>query len=699
MIRSPLGRLAMAGVAGLLAVGALAAPAAAAAKGTIQGTFTTNSGAPVQSASVYIVATDFSAQTSVVTDATGAFRAQMPAGDYHVSFAWDSAVQWAHQAADEDAADTITVTSGQTVEVDDQELPTGTIGGHLTAADGSPLVSASVTLHQGQDDKGSATTDENGDYSFGAAIARNGYTVSFTAADSDIKQWVAGKAEQGSAHAFAVTAGAQTTVNDTQLALGSLHGRLVDPDGNPKSGYEVDATLDDENDYVNQTATTDDNGEWTVPQVFPGNYRVSFIAPDFSRTQWAYGAGTEADAELITVPRGGQAVVDDTWLTPAQLVINAVDATTGAPVNNYCAFLYTGNDASGCTTGSQVTIDGLPAGTFPLDVTPDSSTYYLFSGRNTVTLTAGQTTTVTIPLTQGGKVAFTAADHATGAPVKDTCAVFRVIGHGGLGDGDGDCTNAAGKGVTGIPIAPGTYEMFAVAPGKYGHQWVGKLGGTGDQQAAARIVVKAGKTATAPAALLDPAGTVTGVITGSDGQPISEGDVAFSAWGDAGPGWDTSVGQNGGYTLGKLGPYAWPLLFGAGNDPRQWSGNVANRFQATGVPVTANGTTTYNISLVKGATLTGTVTVPSAPTSDWRLNMFNAATGDQMGVFDSSAAGPGASYSASLIGGSTKIAWHTFGGDSSTEADGWYDGATSMETATKVAIPAKGSKTLNLQLG
>ncbi|MEV6843961.1 carboxypeptidase-like regulatory domain-containing protein [Actinoplanes sp. NPDC051411] len=698
MIRSPLGRLGMAGVAGLLAVGALAAPAAAAAKGTIQGTFTTSSGAPVQSASVYIVATDFSSQTSVVTDATGAFRAQMLPGDYHVSFAWDSAVQWAHQAADEDTADTITVASGQTVEVDDQQLPTGTVGGRLTSADGSPLVSASVTLHHGVDEKGWATTDDNGDYSFGAAIARDGYTVSFSTTD-DIKQWVAGKADQGSARTFAVTAGAQTTVDDTQLALGSVHGRLVDPDGKPQSGYEVDVTLDDENDYVNQTATTDDNGEWSVSPVFPGDYRVSFVSPGFQRTQWAYGASTAADAKLITVAPGGQAEVNDTWLTAAQLVINAVDSTTGAPVSNYCVWLETGNDAGGCTTGSQITVGNLPGGTFPLQVTPDSSTYYLFSPRNTVTLIARQTTTVTIPLVQGGKVAFSSADHATGAPVKGTCAVLKVIGQGGLGDGYGDCTNAVGKGVTDNSIAPGTYELFAVAPGKYGHQWVGKQGGTGDQQAAARIVVKPGKTVTAPAALLDPAGTVTGVVTGSDGQPVTYGDVAFSAWGDAGPDWDTSVGQNGGYTLGKLGPYAWPLLFSAGTDPRQWSGNVANRFQATGVPVTANGTTTYDISLIKGATLKGTVTIPSAPTANWRLNMFNAATGDQMGSFDSSAAGPGGSYSAPLIGGSTKIAWHYYSAEFGPDGDGWYNGATSIDTATKVAIPAQGGKTLNLQLG
>jgi hypothetical protein len=37
--------------------------------------------------------------------------------------------------------------------------------------------------------------------------------------------------------------------------------------------------------------------------------------------------------------------------------------------------------------------------------------------------------------------------------------------------------------------------LFVQTPGKYGAQWVGKSGGTGDQRKAVRITVKAGKGA------------------------------------------------------------------------------------------------------------------------------------------------------------------------------------------------------------
>ena len=391
--------------------------------------------------------------------------------------------------------------------------------------------------------------------------------------------------------------------------------------------------------------------------------------------------------------------VDDTWLPGATLVINVIDAATGAPVSNYCVWVDSPGDGTGCTTGSQVTVSDLPGGTFQLSVTPDESSYYLWHPETPVALTAGQTTTVTVPLTLGGKVAVTATDHATHQPVRDTCPIYKVLGHGGLGDGYGDCTGSTGKS-TSRALAPGTYETFAVAPGTYGHQWVGRTGGTGNQRAAARIVVEPGKTVAAPTVLLDKAGIITGVVTGSDGAGIADVDVAYSAWGfGAGPGWDTETNASGRYTLGKLGPYKWPLLFTAGRGyPRQWSGNVANRFKADTVPVTSGATSTYDIALTKTSTLEGTVTVPSAPTADWRITAFNAATGDEMGMFDSTAAGPGGSYAMALTGRQqVKIAWIYFADDAGH--DGWYDNATDIDTATKVGIPSAGTKQLNLTIG
>jgi hypothetical protein len=270
-----------------------------------------------------------------------------------------------------------------------------------------------------------------------------------------------------------------------------------------------------------------------------------------------------------------------------------------------------------------------------------------------------------------------------------------MLGHGGLPDGYGDCTDTTGKGVSRI-VAPGTYEMYTIAPTGYGDQWVGKNGGTGDQKAAVRIEVVPGKTVPAPAVLLDKAGTITGVVTDKAGKPLAGTDVAWSAWGDAGPEWQTNADAQGRYTITELGPYAWPLLFNSAGYPRQWSGHGGNRFEAEAMTVPPSGTTTYNFTPVAGSTLKGKVTAPAGAT--WRIHAFNAATGDQMGTFDSTAAGPGGTYELEVIGGQqVKVDWSWSVGENSHH--GWYRDATGIDTATKVGIPANGgTKKLNLTL-
>jgi hypothetical protein len=158
--------------------------------------------------------------------------------------------------------------------------------------------------------------------------------------------------------------------------------------------------------------------------------------------------------------------------------------------------------------------------------------------------------------------------------------------------------------------------------------------------------------------------------------------------------------SRGRYTLGKLGPYAWPLSFSAAGHPRQWSGNVGNRFQAVRIPVTTGAAATYDITLAAGSTLKGKVTVPAGlPADGWRLTVINAVTGDQMAEFDSYGQGPGGTYRMAVIGGQpVKIRWLATG-EGNIIKTGWYDHATDQNTATRVGIPASGTKRVNVTLG
>jgi protocatechuate 3,4-dioxygenase beta subunit len=674
--------------------------------GTITGVVTEPTGEPAwYSAVAHPVGGDFGTESYAYPDVDGRYTLDVLPGDYRVSFGRGATEQWAFQKADPAAATTFTVSAGQTIEASDTFLPTGSLGGRLTTADGDPLVEARVMLHRPFDpDVDTETrvadtyTDSNGDYTFDEVLPGT-YRVSFTTEDWGPRQWLHGTVDPARAAVFTVVAGERTTADEAQIRTSTVRGKLVDSAGRPLDGYSVRIIQDAEDSIASYDATTGPDGGWSVDGVLPATYLVSFESPSSSRRQWAYGKGSARDAARFDIAQGSTVTVDDTWLPGATLVVTAVDAATGAPVSDFCGWLWS-IDAGECTTGPELTVTDLPGGEHPLEITTGERSFYLGADERSVTLTPGQTTRVAVPLQQGGKAAITVTDAVTGRPVEDTCFALITPGTGGLGEGYGDCTNAAGKASTQAK-RPGTYQVFAFGQNGYGHQWVGKTGGTGDQREAARVTIRAGKVTKAPTVLLDKAAIVTGTVTGDEGQPIPNAHVAFSAYGyGAGPANGTRTDQRGRYTLDLLGPYAWPLVFTTHDYPRQWSGGAGNRFQAEQIQLAAGASTTYDIGLKRGSSIRGVVSIASgAPGDRWRLNAFNAVTGDPAGMFDHSAAENGA-YDMPLAGGQQiKIGWSLSGDEEGSWQDGWYDNATDLASATKVSVPKTGSKKLNLVLG
>jgi hypothetical protein len=665
--------------------------------GFVSGLVTGADGAPGAWVQVDVRELSGDSHALAYTDDTGRYRVSVWAGDHHVGFGPDAAKQWAPRAVSEENADTITVAAGATVQVDETLLPTGTFRGRLTAVDGSPLVWVEVLLYAGDRRIHGGFTGDDGAYSF--PVLPGDYVVGFQADPNGAEQYIPGAVDRSKARVYTVAAGQTVVADDSVLKPASLSGRLVGADGSAKADFQVYATsTDDQHGYG---GTTGSDGTWRIDDVYPGDYQVSFSNPSAARTQWAYGATSREAAAVITVGGAAEVTVDDTWLTGATLAVKAVDEVTGAPVGDFCVQVEAaGGFDQGCATGGTATVSDLTPGEAKVDVVPGETTYFLRDRDNPVTLVTGQIATITVPLAKGGKVAFTASDRTTGRPVPETCFVLMTVGGGGLPDGYGDCTEDEGTSI-GAAIAPGTYEAFAITPGSYGHQWIGPSGGTGDQKAAARIVVKADQTVAAPAARLDRAGSITGVVKGANGAPIEDADVSFTAWSfGAGPIHNVNTDSRGRYTLGKLGPYAWPLSFSAAGHPRQWSGNVGNRFQAVRIPVTTGAAATYDITLAAGSTLTGKVIVPAGlPADGWRLTVINAVTGDQMAEFDSYGQGPGGTYGMAVIGGQpVKIRWLATG-EGNIIKTGWYDHATDQNTATRVGIPASGTKRVNVTLG
>lgn len=316
----------------------------------------------------------------------------------------------------------------------------------------------------------------------------------------------------------------------------------------------------------------------------------------------------------------------------APLVVSAADAATGKPVKGFCV------TATTCTDGSELT---LPAGTATVTVTPVKTSNHLPSG--VVAVPAGATA-VTVPLNLGGRVSTTVTDRATGLPVRLACLVLIEPGTGGLRE-EGhnrsttreECSNNNGK-LTSYARPAGTYQAFMFAPerrflpkDKYGHQWVGAEGGTGDQRQAARIKVRAGEVTSAPDVLLDAPGTVTGQVRTAHGKPVG-GTISFNAWPRGGTAYDgVTTKRRGQYTYTHLGPYEWPIVVTPSESSgfgRQFAGGTSNRFLADTVVVRSGETSTLDITLAPKAALVGTLTVPAGR---GRLVAVNAITRDEIG--------------------------------------------------------------------
>lgn len=673
--------------------------------GTVTGTVTEPDGKPVTDFWATLSRADDLLQiASSAPDENGRFSIQAPVGEYKLDIMRGATQQWWPGKAQASEASVIVLRAGETVVADDTLLAAGSIGGRITKANGTPLVNADVYLYRPYDPEvedvpvTQAWTDENGDWSL-TGVLPGRWRVAFKPANAFTLQWMRGTFDPAQATEFTVVADEHTVADDRVFGPGSLRGKLVDSAGAPVAGVTVRAQVaSDQWDSGIETNTRSD-GTWSLPAVPPAGYLVSFIHPQSNRQQWASGKTKREDAQLFKVGTGQAVTVDDTWLPGATLTVHAVDATTGAPVDGICAWVVE-LDANACAETGDLVFGELAPGAFQVDLSTATGSFYLRPDTRKVTLTAGETTAITVPLALGGKVSATAVAAATGSPLRRACVALLAPGNGGLGDSHGECTNAAGK-VTTQALAPGTYQAFVFAPEGYGHQWLGATGGTGEQKLAAKIVVKAGKVAKTPEIHIDPAGSIGGTVTDENNAPIPGANVSYTAWSfGAGASNDVEADENGRYTIGSLGPYSWPLAFTTPSHPRQWSGNTANRNQAATIPVAAGETARYDIAVRPGVPLTGKVTMaPGVPTDRWRLTVANAATGDQLADYDSSTSEDG-TYTISVLGGQqVKVGWNVSDHDAGVEQNGYYENATDLATATKVAIPQRSGKQLDLTVG
>ena len=742
--------------------------------GAITGRFTDATGAPLAEFGVWAYTAEFGSM-SARTDADGRYTfPTVPAGSVKIEFTRGQVDQWVPGKRSQETAKEFQVRPGQTLTLDDSLLPTGTLTGQITNADGTPA-GVSVSAHE-TDGYGYFSTSAGADGRFTLAVPPGQWRVKV-----GVRQFVPGKIRKADGRVFRVASGETVEVDDTLKPTGSLtvklrtggsgvgqysfnlwsggekvaylngtdagsrtfedllpgdyvfqyddyfapgtlrmanavpikvragrtktltvnhpengtlSGHVTLPDGSPAPGLEVRAQVFGEgvSEYEYTTTTTGTDGEWQLTRAFPETYRIRISDPSRQVSQ---------EVGEATVTSGDTTTVDATWHTGGTLTVTAADATSGAPISGFCVAVVA-KFGSYCTEGTTVKVAGMATGRTLITLTPLGSTDYLEAVDVPATVAADGAGTVSVPLTLGGRFNAQVVDRATGQPLERACLRALEPGAGGDVEAGIACTNGQGKG-TSQALPPGTYQVFADAPeySTLGAQWVGPGGGTGDQREATKIKIKPGRTTKLDTVLMDRAGTISGVLRGPDGQPSAGVNVQLRAFDIPGkaeyPRDDTD--SQGRYTVENLGPYAWPLLFTPRTDlPRQWSGAAANRFLAATVPVTSGVTSTYDTTLSAGARLTGTATMAPGDTawSGGRLKVRNAVTGDLLATPEVPAGG--GRYSVPVIGGAPAVVeWYV--ADPVTQSTGWYDGAADSSSATRVPVPATGTKRLDLTVG
>jgi hypothetical protein len=440
-------------------------------------------------------------------------------------------------------------------------------------------------------------TGSNGKFTLRPAEGR--YKVSFQPPPPLLDQWASGKESEWAADVITVHAKAEVVIEEKSLPTGRVEGRLLDATGQPVAFGGVAI----ENPGLDRffQATTDSDGRW-FKTVWPGTYVVSFDT--IAQVQWAHGKANPETADPITVLADKTTIVDEKLARTGSLSVQAVDARSGVPVTTFCVDAHTEfKFAFACTDNGVAEFAELGIGSYTVKV---SDGEHLDASTPGVLVTGGEASAVTAQMHHGATIEVTVTDAATGEPVGGICLsgkpADRATEYGGF---VGDCADFSGA-LTLTRVVPDRYVFFAsVFDGVHGSQWVGPQGGVGAQTEAAIVAAAEGETATL-AIRLDGQGTIEGVVTDEiTGQPMENVEIlAGNAGGTSGP--------DGSYSIPGLGPYDWVVSFGG-----QWSGGGASRFAATPIPVRANETTPYDVTLKKGTTLIGRIIGPAGqpPTS------------------------------------------------------------------------------------
>jgi hypothetical protein len=658
------------------------------------------------------------------TDSNGYYTLSgLPAGDYKVEFRTygvpgNYVGEWYNNQFSFESANTVSVTIGQTsTGVDVQLADGGAISGRVTDSNGT-LGIANVYV-QPYDPGGNwyhgVHTDGSGYYTIHGFPAGS-YKVQFSTQDvvgNYVDEWYNDKASMDSADAVSVTVGVTTTGIDAQLADGgSISGRVSDESNNGIANVNVNIyDLNNSDNCITSTAT-DSSGNFTVPGLAGGDYKVQFWPGDAGNylEEWYNNQGSYNDADLVTVTAGSTTTGIDAQLASGGIITGKVMDSSLMGIENVRVYLYDLNcnwiNSWQTDSYGDYTIEGLASGSYKIYFEAcDTANSYInewynnageFDNANEVAVTAGQTTyNINSVLDDGGAVSGRVTN-STGtlgiANVEVQICDLTGYWHPGTNtDNDGYYT------LKGLPGGDYKIEFRAHwVPGNYVSEWYNDKDSFENADV---VTVTVGQTTTGIDAQLADGGGVSGRVTDSSGTS-GIGNVYVNIC-DLNQNWLHCVGtdNDGYYTISGVPDGSYKIQFDphdAGNYALEWWNNKRRFEDADTVIVTTGNTVTdIDAQLEEFGSITGTVTDDSsaATIENVRVYVYDLAN-NEMGNCWTDASG---NYTVgNLYPGNFKVFFET--SNVPIYVEEWYNDQDSFANADQVLVNEGAATTIDAAL-
>lgn len=433
-----------------LSVFGLTAAASAAAGGAIAGKVTDASGNPLSGVKVTAHSWTTQASGQTITGPDGTFMlTDLPAHDYFVCFDPESATGgssptgyrdtcWQDVDSTDGASSSdltyVTVIDGGVASGMVQALPsTGAASGTVTDRNGTPLAGAVVAAIP---EYGAlwnthvrATTDAEGHYvierlrpgaTYTVCVSGKGVTGGLSEVEyldqcyGAIGTQAGWKPYASEASTFEVVAEATTELVPIELdPAARIEGTLVDKDGEPIAGVEIQGERAGDGPSISSAGVTDSNGHYvlavnaasgsrlpSVPyRIYFNTYRVpTYVSQRYKGVLTAYSKDFGGPATTVTPTAGAVTDVDD-QLTLAATISGTVTDSEGTGLDDVSVRIYHDDDLLTDTysDGSgHYSFGRLPPGDYEICYVPSSTrggvsaAGYLSSCRASVSVSAGE---------------------------------------------------------------------------------------------------------------------------------------------------------------------------------------------------------------------------------------------------------------------------------------------------------------------